>query len=619
MLLPYAAGASDQGAEFSIMRVRPARPRRLRLSQHPWRDALVTVVLLLVVVTGGLETRDAGRTAERAAEHEAALGTLEAHFAVSHTWLEEYVSGDPGIDLGRDIYGNQAQAAELCTSLRDGGPAGGTETIDPLEDRAAERRAARVCSGIEAFRRLTDRRISDKRREQIGSPAEQRFDVAFRQVLSDTERLRNRLQQITAAQHDRARVIELVVVLALITLLIAAAVTIRQRERELATLASEREIVLESTAEGILAVDRNGIVQYLNAAAARLLGWPVEELLGQPFRVLLPADAQPRGTRPLPTWIDVDESSRGEDRELCRYDGSTLPIAYSVSPPPARAAAGSFVVSFGDASRRRRHEAQREAELAELRTIKQALVPPPAGEREGIEIATCHVAAVDGVAGDFHLVVDGPNGSTIVVVGDVAGKGIVAARRAAYLRATLATFASYEDDPCRLLQLGNRSLVDTAGVSHMFVTAVCAVLDPGRRRVRWSSAGHPPPIHIPSGVSLAGSPCLPLGLTPELDCSCHEADLEPEAGLLLYTDGLTEARTDDAVNPSLLGIDQVGRLVSQLPDAAPQELADALRALATRHSDGRLADDLCMVAVRVSPEAATSSSGSPYRRGADAG
>lgn len=602
-----------------MARLRPARSARLRLSQHPLRDALLTLVLVVAVVAGVKETRDAVRAAELAAEHEAALGTMEAHFAVSHTWIEEYVSGDPHVDLGRDVYGNQAEAARLCVALRDGGPVAGTEGIAPLRDPEASELSTRICRRLEAFRLLTDTRVSEKRTEQVGSPAEERYDDAFDLVLRDTDALRDRLQAITATQHDRARVIELIVVFALVALLVAAAEIIRRRERELATLAAEREIVLESTAEAILAVDRNGIVQYLNAAAARMLGWPVEELLGQPFRTLLPADARPKGTRPLPAWIDVDELSLGDDRELCRYDGSSLPIAYSVSPPPARAAAGSFVVSFQDASRRRRREALREAELAELRTIKQALVPPEVGERDGVEIATCHVAAEDGVAGDFHLVADGPRGSTIVVVGDVAGKGIAAARRAAYLRATLATFAAYEDNPCRLLQLGNRSLLDSAGVSHMFVTAVCAVLTPDSRRVRWSSAGHPPPIHAPSGIPLAGSPCLPLGLTAELDCSYHEVDLDPDAGLLLYTDGLTEARTDEPVSPSLLGVDRVSRLVSQLPDADPHELADALRALATRHSDGRLADDLCMVALRVNPEVATSSSGSPSRLDADAG
>src|SRR4051794_7245739 len=100
-----------------------------------------------------------------------------------------------------------------------------------------------------------------------------------------------------------------------------------------------------------------------------------------------------------------------------------------------------------------------QAELAELRTIKQALVPPPVPPRPGLEFATCHVAAVDGVAGDFHLVVACQRGKTAIFVGDVAGKGIAAARRGAFLRASFGTFAQYEDSPRRLLELANRALL----------------------------------------------------------------------------------------------------------------------------------------------------------------
>lgn len=599
----------------------PARLKHLRLSQHPWRDAGVAIVLLLVLVVGGLEARDAASTAELAAEHEAALGTMEAHFAVSHTWLEEYITGDPSVDLGRDVYGNQAEAARLCASLRDGGAAAGTERIAGLDDRQANQRSAQICRGIDAFRRLTDERISQKRTEQVGTPAEQRYDRAFDVVLQRSDALRHRLQAITAEQHDRARETELLVAAALVALLIGAAMVIRRRERELAALADEREVVLESAAEGILAVDRNGIVQYLNGAAARLLGWPVGQLIGEPFRVLLPVDQRATGVRPLPEWVEVEQASRGDDQELCRFDGSSMPIGYSVSPPPARATAGTFVITFQDASRRRRREALREAELDELRTIKQALVPPDVGVHDGVEIATCHVPATEGVAGDFHLVADGPHGTTVVVVGDVAGKGIAAAQRAAYLRTALATFAPYEDDPCRLLELGNRSLLDAAGVSHMFVTAVCVVLAPGRRRVTWASAGHPAPIHVPSSRPLDGRPCPPLGLTADLECPCHECELEPGAGLLLYTDGLTEARSDDSAQLALLGDEPISRLVRERGDTDPHGLTNELRTLAERHSGGRLADDLCMVALRFTrdPEAAISSSESPSHREGDAG
>src|SRR3954453_11377084 len=237
-----------------------------------------------------------------------------------------------------------------------------------------------------------------------------------------------------------------------------------------------------------------------------------------------------------------------------------------------------------------------------------------------MEISTCHVAAQDGVAGDFHLVTEGAHGCTVIVIGDVAGKGIAAARRAAYLRTALATFAPYEGDPRRLLQLGNRSLLDAAGVVDMFVTAVCVVIPPGGRRISWASAGHPSPIHLFSGLPFAGRPCPPLGLTSNLESARHDVELEPGAGFLLYTDGLTEARPGDGAAFSLLGDEPVRDFVRSVGDnTGAEEVANGLRSLVEEHSAGRLADDLCMVAVRVKPEAAAiSSSGSPFPDAADA-
>ena len=105
------------------------------------------------------------------------------------------------------------------------------------------------------------------------------------------------------------------------------------------------------------------------------------------------------------------------------------------------------MLTFQDIERRRLLEAQRDAELGELRTIKEALVPDAIPDRVGLEIATCHVPAEEGVAGDFHLVAEGPEALTTFFVGDVAGKGFAAARRGAYVRAALATFAPNELSP----------------------------------------------------------------------------------------------------------------------------------------------------------------------------
>ena len=238
-------------------------------------------------------------------------------------------------------------------------------------------------------------------------------------------------------------------------------------------------------------------------------------------------------------------------------------------------------------------------ELEELRTIKLALVPTEIPERPGLELATCHVAAEAGVAGDFHLVVRGPRDTTAIFIGDVAGKGILAARRAAYLRASLAAFAPYEDSPRRLLELANRALMHAAGVSEHFVTLACVVVDPSAGSLTWASAGHPPPIELDTGRPLETAPTLPLGLTHDLRLEERQLEVHEGDGLLLYTDGLSEARTDELGTPDLLGAKRIGRVVREHAGAGLDELAGALRHVAEQHSGGRLADDLCLVALRV--------------------
>ncbi|HYH91074.1 MAG TPA: SpoIIE family protein phosphatase [Solirubrobacteraceae bacterium] len=81
----------------------------------------------------------------------------------------------------------------------------------------------------------------------------------------------------------------------------------------------------------------------------------------------------------------------------------------------------------------------------------------------------------------------------MLAVGDVVGKGVAAARRAVFVRTSLVTSAPFEDDPGRLLRLANAALIDRAGTSVDYVTAVCVVHRPADGKLAWAIAGHPPP------------------------------------------------------------------------------------------------------------------------------
>jgi sigma-B regulation protein RsbU (phosphoserine phosphatase) len=255
-----------------------------------------------------------------------------------------------------------------------------------------------------------------------------------------------------------------------------------------------------------------------------------------------------------------------------------------------------------------RHEEMRstverqEGQLGELRAIQAALVPGPVPRRPGLELAACYVPAQHGVAGDFHLVAAGPGDATVVVIGDVMGKGLEAAQRASFVRTAFASFAPFSDDPVRLLQLANRSLIERAGTSPAFVTAACLVLKPAERSVDCALAGHPPPLLLDAAAELdCGAAGVPLGLELELDCDGSRAELREGSGVLVYTDGLLEARK--AENGRRNGAEQFGgrrvrELLRGLSGEGPAAVVERLREEAESFAGGSLPDDLCLVALR---------------------
>ena len=114
--------------------------------------------------------------------------------------------------------------------------------------------------------------------------------------------------------------------------------------------------------------------------------------------------------------------------------------------------------------------------------------------------------------------------------------------------------------------------------------------------LRWAYAGHPPALWLHNGHELgAPSQGSPLGLEEDPDYTEGSLRLSDPAGLLLYTDGLTEARRDG----SLFGIEGVGAVLDELENPSPGEAIAVLRARVADFAYGTLTDDLCMLAARI--------------------
>jgi serine phosphatase RsbU (regulator of sigma subunit) len=246
----------------------------------------------------------------------------------------------------------------------------------------------------------------------------------------------------------------------------------------------------------------------------------------------------------------------------------------------------------------------RERELTELRTIQQTLAPPEPEPRPGLELATCYLPAQDGVAGDFYLVTRGMNDATVIAIGDVAGRGLEAAKRAWFVRTVLASSSDFTEDPGEMLDLANYSLIEESGTSSLFVTAACVVYRPGDNSIRWSVAGHDSPLLLDDGTPLPNRPSagVPLGIEDSTGCATAASSLALGSGLLLYTDGVTEARSSNGAAPdALFGERRLADLISELRGEPPTAVVERIRDAVLDHTGGRLEDDLCLVALRISP------------------
>ena len=237
-----------------------------------------------------------------------------------------------------------------------------------------------------------------------------------------------------------------------------------------------------------------------------------------------------------------------------------------------------------------------EHELEDLRAIRDALTPPDLPVRPGLELAAVFEPVTEQVSGDFYLVAEGPQESTLLVIGDVVGHGLRAGRRAAFVRTAIAATAPFSDDPRRLLSWANTALVERAGTGSEFITAACVTYHPGEQLLRWAYAGHPPALWMSDGSELrAASHGIPLGMGDDPEFVEGSLRSARPAGVLLYTDGLTEARR----NGRQFGLAGVSAVLDELDDPSPREAVAELRARVADFCDDTLTDDLCMLAASI--------------------
>lgn len=243
---------------------------------------------------------------------------------------------------------------------------------------------------------------------------------------------------------------------------------------------------------------------------------------------------------------------------------------------------------------------ERRRQIDMIARIQQSLLPQDLPETAGLTIATSYLPSNE-AGGDYYDFFHMGDGKVGVLIADVSGHGAGAAVVVAMLQTILHDFPDRSCGPAVMLDHANRRLVDKR-IDGSFATAFFAVFDEARRSLTFSNAGHNRPlIRRADGriETVEGAASLPLGITTEVGYESGTLALGEGDTLILYTDGITEARAPGE------RLDMFGAegLVASLEECSgePDCVIQSIHGALYRHTGLRTRDDdQTIVAVRVS-------------------
>jgi serine phosphatase RsbU (regulator of sigma subunit) len=234
------------------------------------------------------------------------------------------------------------------------------------------------------------------------------------------------------------------------------------------------------------------------------------------------------------------------------------------------------------------------------RVLQRSLLPPRLPAIDGLDVAARYVPGEGIAGGDFYDLFPVGNESWYAAIGDVEGKGAAAAARTSLVRHAVRLAAARAAGPAATLAEVNRAmLADPGPEDQRFSTLQVARITPraGGVDVQIASGGHPPAfvLRADGGVEEAGGPGTLLGVVGEFDGDDEHVVLHPGDTLVLYTDGLTEARRGSEV----LGPARVAELLRGLARADAAGIAAELERASDAFGDGHRRDDLALLVLKV--------------------
>ncbi|MDQ0582721.1 PP2C family protein-serine/threonine phosphatase [Streptomyces rishiriensis] len=394
-----------------------------------------------------------------------------------------------------------------------------------------------------------------------------------------------------------------------------------------ALLEDSAEELYESAPCGYLSMLMDGTIAKINATLLGWLGLEREAVVGRMrFTDLLTVGGKLYHETHFAPLLRMQGKLGGIALEMKQADGSRIPVLVS------------SVVKYGgtgeplmirttvfDARDRRAYEeellrgrkvaeeARRQAEADRARlqealaVLQQSLLPATLPPVPGVETAAhYYTASPDRLGGDFYDVFPVDGKRFAFFLGDVCGKGPQAAAVTSLTRYTLRAAAMHDSDPVAALSTLNKVLHERYSGSGdpRYCTAVFGILEPdpatGQVAVRIASGGHPPVLVLRAEGTADFLPTpggLLIGVLPDARFVDATTVLAPGDTLLLYTDGLTEARTGED-RGSLYGDEALRAFAAGHAGRSPQAVIQALTGLLDEFGDG-LDDDTALLALGV--------------------
>ncbi|MFH8293090.1 PP2C family protein-serine/threonine phosphatase [Streptomyces sp. NPDC018059] len=394
-----------------------------------------------------------------------------------------------------------------------------------------------------------------------------------------------------------------------------------------ALLEDSAEELYESAPCGYLSTLMDGTIAKINARLLDWLGLEREAVVGRKrFTDLLTVGGKLYHETHFAPLLRMQGEISGIALEMKRADGGRMPVL--VSSVVKHGSTGEPLLirtTLSDARDRRAYEEellrrqkaaeearkQAEADRARLQealaVLQQSLLPASLSPVPGVETAAhYHTASPDRLGGDFYDVFALDGKRFAFFLGDVCGKGPQAAAVTSLTRYTLRAAALHDPDPVSALSTLNTVLHDryTGSGDPRYCTTIFGTLDPdpvtGHVAVRLASGGHPSALTLRADGTAAFLPTpggLLVGILPEASFTTATTVLAPGDTLLLYTDGLTEARTGDD-RGALFGEEALLAFATKHAGKSPQDLVRALTGLLDDFGDG-LDDDTALLAMGV--------------------